>query len=101
MQRLVAEARDILKRDGLDIEVMDMIQFEDLQDKLEGPGVDDVARLTEELKLQKVNMNDTAVIIHSSGIRVPLSRLSPNCTHQSIWQVRHRSPRPSISLIGL
>lgn len=71
MQRLVAEARDILRRDGLDIEVMDMIQFEDLQDKLEGTGVNDVARLTEELKLQKVNMNDTAVIIHSSGIRIP------------------------------
>lgn len=84
MQRLVAEARDILKRDGLDIEVMDMIRFEDLQDKLEGTGVDDVARLTEGLKLQKVNMNDTAVIIHSSGIRILFISSPSSRTYQSI-----------------
>lgn len=84
MQRLVAEARDILKREGLDIEVMDMIRFEDLQDKLEGTGVDDVARLTEELKLQKVNMNDTAVIIHSSGIRTLFISSPSSRTYQSI-----------------
>lgn len=69
MQRLITEAREILQKDGIDVEVLEMIQFKDLQDKSESSGVDDVARATEELKLPKMSMDDTAVIIHSSGMR--------------------------------
>lgn len=68
MQRLFSQASEILKRDGVEVEMLEMIQFEDLQDKLEDTVADDVARLTGELKLQKLKTDATAVIIHSSGM---------------------------------
>lgn len=66
MQRLIAEARDILREnDGIEVEVLEMVQFKDIEDS-EETRVNEV----EEIKFPKVDLDSTAVILHSSGVFV-------------------------------
>lgn len=63
MQRLITEARDILREnDGIEVEVLEMIQFKDIEDNKE-PRANGV----EDIRFPKVDLGSTAVILHSSG----------------------------------
>lgn len=63
MQRLCREALEILKQDGIDVEVIPMIQFEVISDESAQAAELDKANVT----LPKIDLNTTALILHSSG----------------------------------
>lgn len=70
MQRLIAEAREILRNDGgVEIEVLDMIQLSDIEDGGEGAEVENGHATAEidEMMFPKVELDSTAIILHSSG----------------------------------
>lgn len=81
MQRLIIEAREILRKEhGCDVEVLSMICFDDVRDRDEDEPsvvgnedgsanvrVDVAVALEEELALPKIDLGSTAVIFHSSG----------------------------------
>lgn len=63
MQRLCEEALEILKQGGIDVEVIPMIQFDVISDESAQAAELDKANVT----LPKIDLNTTALILHSSG----------------------------------
>lgn len=63
MQRLCHDAVEILRQDGIEIEVLPMIQFDDIEDGT--PQAEELDRL--QLNPSKAELSDTAIILHSSG----------------------------------
>lgn len=70
MQRLITEAKEILrKEDGTEVEVLEMIKFEDVDDEGGSSGAGDSVAVaqSDELKFPKLDLDSTAIILHSSG----------------------------------
>lgn len=63
MQRLRKDSLAILKQDGIDIEVMPMIQFDAISDE----SAQAVELDTVDLQVPKIDMSTLAIILHSSG----------------------------------
>nr|WGM49229.1 carboxylic acid reductase [Boreostereum vibrans] len=61
MQRLCSEAQAILKKDGIELEVLPMIQYEQISD--EGAGTPE----DEEIVFTKLDIERTVCVYHSSG----------------------------------
>lgn len=63
MQRLCKDSLAILKQDGVDVEVIPMIQFDTISDESAQAAELDML----DLQVPKTDMNTLAIILHSSG----------------------------------
>ncbi|KAI0040339.1 acetyl-CoA synthetase-like protein [Auriscalpium vulgare] len=62
MKRLAAEAAEMLSEDGLQIEVLSMVLFDDIKDGGAGSATDG-----EDLEFKKLGIDDVLILMHSSG----------------------------------
>lgn len=96
MQRLCSEAQDILRKDGIELDLLPMLQYEQISDESADATGD------EEVVFPKLDIDRTVCIYHSSGkLCVIYDRFMFHSDWPSLTSAQGQPPSPSQSTSGI